>query len=206
VSYAPYVPLYFTDFKASATTLLPRGWKFTTKSDEHPCNDDQKRLIETEISYARQLVEHTINDLHLNGYYDTFFAWTLREDAYFESKVLNVYRKVARMLDIANSEYEMKLTCDHGHDFCNRYVAHILDGEKRVNFCKTFFTGKETGNSKLTPTDDKLAKCRTLNLRDMQHTLSAVLIHECTHTGFAMDSTEGYASTHDTRVGSQVHN
>lgn len=191
MSDATLVYHFLTDTETSATTLSPRSWRFTTKSEEYPCNDQQKKFIEREIGYARQHLEHTIKNLHLNGYYETFFAKDLRDKPTFDDQVITVYKNIDRMLDKSNNGYEMKFTCQESSRKCkDGYLAHMLDAEKRINFCNKFFKRIPTPKDVYETTDDKLASCDQLNLRGVQFTPSAVLIHECTHTRFAMAPNE----------------
>jgi hypothetical protein len=181
---------------ASVTTISPRGWKFET--DEHPCNDEQKGLIEAEIAYAWQLTDYTIKDLKKGDYNATFFAKSLVDEEGFEDKVLNSYRNIAKMLDGSDRDYDIRITCDFNSEYClrNNWMAHMRDKEKKMNFCKTFFEVKKTELSVHGPTDEKLNQCGTLDLRQAQHSRSATIIHECTYTRFAMNGQERYGFSH----------
>jgi hypothetical protein len=66
------------------------------------------------------------------------------------------------------------------------FMAHMSNKENKMNFCDRFFEKEKTPESEYAPTDEKLGQCNKLNLRDAQFSPSAVIIHECTHTDFAM--------------------
>jgi hypothetical protein len=65
----------------------------------------------------------------------------------------------------------------------DKYPAHMNDKKKTMNFCDHFFDTKVG----ILPTQDRLDNCKFINFRAAQFLRYAVIVHECTHTAFAMD-------------------
>ncbi|KAF2280019.1 uncharacterized protein EI97DRAFT_454956 [Westerdykella ornata] len=164
---------------SEASQLKTRGWKFSGS-----CDQGKQDVIKTELKHAKELVDTAAANVKDGVYYDTFFAQSLRDDPNFSTKVSNVFSKVSKMLDDANHDYDFEITCDNNTDMCKaKYYAHMGDSKKRMNFCDVFFS--PSGGIK--PTQERLDKCGEITLKEAQWSRSSILVHECTHTGFAMD-------------------
>ena len=65
----------------------------------------------------------------------------------------------------------------------------MKDKTKVMNFCNRFFDKAEVGKG-IVPTTDATTACteskKTFDLRAAHWTRSAVILHECTHTNYAM--------------------
>jgi hypothetical protein len=90
-------------------------------------------------------------------------------------------------------EFRIQVTCNGATDGCAQYgqYAHMSDNTQTMNFCPRFFAAPVTGQT----VDDTLKVTQTLintcgtnfNLRTAQRARSAIIIHECSHTEFAMN-------------------
>ncbi|KAM0818679.1 putative Lysine-specific metallo-endopeptidase domain-containing protein [Seiridium cardinale] len=161
-------------------SLQPRGWNFPDSS----CEQNKQDIIKTEIGHAKDLSDLTVSNLEDGGYYETFFAKSLRDDPKFSVKADNVFQKISQMLDDSQHGFDFKITCDDTTSMCkDKYLAHMNDKKKTMNFCNRFFDTKVG----ILPTQDRLDKCDSIDLRAAQFSRSAIIVHECSHTSFAMD-------------------
>jgi hypothetical protein len=61
-------------------------------------------------------------------------------------------------------------------------MAHMNADTQVMNFCNKFFNEAEG----IKPTNNVLGQCGNLHLRDAQHSRASVVVHECSHTNYAM--------------------
>lgn len=67
------------------------------------------------------------------------------------------------------------------------------DGKKTMNFCNAFFTPTKGPSGELAyqMTEDLLKDCN-MDLKVAQWGTASILLHELTHTAYAMGGTKGY--------------
>ncbi|KAH6720758.1 SGNH hydrolase-type esterase domain-containing protein [Leptodontidium sp. MPI-SDFR-AT-0119] len=137
-------------------------------------------------------------NLQRGAYFSKFFDQESRSDPDFAANTARVYGNIAAMLR-GGSGYTVTATCDGSTEYCRTtgWFAHMNDDAKgrvgRVNFCDNFWT-----DPRIVSTSSVLAVCQTevKDLRAVQRTRSAILLHELTHTSFAMsfgEKTRDYA-------------
>ena len=82
-----------------------------------------------------------------------------------------------------NPDYVFVVTCQQTSRFCSQadYYAHMGDDRKTMNFCDIFFTDGE-----IKGTNDRKKDCQTMDLKEAHRSKAAILVHEMTHTRFAM--------------------
>ncbi|PVH73247.1 hypothetical protein DL98DRAFT_563279 [Cadophora sp. DSE1049] len=109
-------------------------------------------------------------NLQRGVYFTKFFDQESRNDPDFAANTARVYGNIATMVS-GTPPYKVTATCHATTDYCvtSGFHAYMNDNKQ----------GK---------VDNVLATCKTTppNLRDAQITRSAVLLHEMTHTSFAM--------------------
>jgi hypothetical protein len=95
------------------------------------------------------------------------------------------------VLSGVDPDYILLLQCDQTTPGCARknWYAHMNPETEVMNFCNNFFDDNlgTNGDKSLKSTSALLGQCATINLRDAQRARAATVIHECTHTTFAMD-------------------
>ncbi|PYI12923.1 mutanase [Aspergillus violaceofuscus CBS 115571] len=145
------------------------------------CSASQKPVILQEFRFAMWMAETARDDFQTWSFYKTFFSDTVRADPDFATKAAGVYANVGLMLD--GSEFGLQITCDFTAAPCTASdpnIAFMNAGRKTMNICPGFFT-----NTKITATADKFQN-PPASIIDAHHTRSAVLLHEMTHSKFAM--------------------
>ncbi|KAH4220839.1 hypothetical protein HBI25_051500 [Parastagonospora nodorum] len=133
-------------------------------------------------------------DIEKGDYFENFFAKSLRDSPTFKDDTSQVFKKITQMISGTNEEYIFVVTCDDKTKFCQNpsYYAHMGDEKKTMNFCNQFFTK----DGEIKPTNDREKDCKSLTLREAHRSKAAVLVHELTHTRYAMlyeDKTLDYA-------------
>ncbi|PKX91286.1 putative alpha-1,3-glucanase [Aspergillus novofumigatus IBT 16806] len=148
------------------------------------CTDDEKKAIVRELVYAMKMAQETANNIQLGDYHTTFFGQRLVSNSKFISDTVETYKRVEQILGGHADEFPMKLTCNPNTPLCKNpktvTVAHMNDARQILNFCPKFFH-----DARLFPTKDLLDKC-DMDLRDAARARSAALVHEATHTKYAM--------------------
>lgn len=100
------------------------------------------------------------------------------------------------MLSGINGEYQFVVTCNDATNFCTGgYLAHMGDEKQTMNFCDAFFQYRPipTHQDRVSPfAKSALNECGSEDLRYFQHAKAAILIHEVTHTTYAMDADNKY--------------
>ncbi|KAH2979057.1 hypothetical protein KXW58_004186 [Aspergillus fumigatus] len=144
--------------------------------------------INPTLRFAILMAQTAQENLQSYGFYDTFFSPDVRNQQDFAEKASKVYETVVSMLDGSAEKFELKITCNNGADVCqdDTTVASMNAYHKTVTICDKFFT-----DSKIAATADKYAH-PPASIIDAHHTRAAVLVHEMTHTKFAMDAVGPY--------------
>lgn len=156
------------------------------------CDATKQATIIQELQYTLDMASETQANLQRGEYYETFFSANLRQDGDFSSNTARVYGNIVSMLD-GSSGYKVAVTCDGKSISCVKYkwYAHMNDNSKdktgTINFCDTFWT-----EPRLQPTESILNSCpaSTPDLRTVQRAYSSILLHEMTHTSYAMSYSE----------------
>ncbi|KAF2126194.1 hypothetical protein P153DRAFT_388939 [Dothidotthia symphoricarpi CBS 119687] len=121
-------------------------------------------------------------DVEKGKYYTDLFANTLRQRPGFKDEISQSFAKISSMASGTDPNYVFVVTCDVSSEFCQRgYIAHMGDDRKTMNFCDKFFTLAE-----IKGTNDRAKDCQTMDLRDAHRSKAAILVHEMTHTRYAM--------------------
>ncbi|KAF3920067.1 hypothetical protein AA313_de0200233 [Arthrobotrys entomopaga] len=148
------------------------------------CSNDQKDMIRSEAAFAYNMAVAAQSNLQHGDYYNHFFAQSLRNNAQFALDTAETFRLIADILTGKSSEFQFLVTCDNTSPSCRIRgdYASMNDNTFIMNFCARFF--KSTAIFK--GTQELLDSCGTIDLRAAQRSRSAVIIHECTHTTYAM--------------------
>jgi len=149
---------------------------------------DKLPAITQELQYTLNMAVDTQANLQRGVYFAKFFDQDSRDDADFAANTARVYGNVATMLK-GTSGYRVIATCDGTTTYCTEqsWYAHMNDDTKgkvgRVNLGENFWT-----DTRIVSTESILSTCQatTPDLRVVQRARSAILIHEMTHTSFAM--------------------
>ncbi|KAF2729342.1 SGNH hydrolase [Polyplosphaeria fusca] len=123
------------------------------------------------------------NDVQKGGYFDTFFAESLRLDPEFSNHISESFKRISDMATGTSGSYKFKVTCDQTTPFCDKknFIAHMNDKKSTMNLCKRFFNEPAIKSTK-----DRLGECDSMDIRAAQRSRSAILVHEFTHTRYAM--------------------
>ncbi|CAO2648048.1 Nn.00g089700.m01.CDS01 [Neocucurbitaria sp. VM-36] len=144
--------------------------------------DGRKALIEEEMQLAMDMALAASEDVEKGDYYKSMFANTLRGQPNFKDETSQSFTKIASMASGTNPDYVFVVTCQQTSRFCGKgYYAHMGDDRKTMNFCDIFFT-----DGKIKGTNDREKDCQTMDLKAAHHSKAAILVHEMTHTRFAM--------------------
>lgn len=146
------------------------------------CDQSKQSLLQDEMQYAVEMAQAAEANVQSGVYYDTFFAESLRQNPQFASDAAESFKKIGLMASGTNKEYEFQVTCDNKSRGCAKlgWIAHMNDNSKIMNFCNKFFNFPQISNTK-----NLLDTCN-MDLRSAQRTRSAIIVHECTHTSYAM--------------------
>jgi hypothetical protein len=152
------------------------------------CTTERQTAIILELQSTLEMAVDTEANLQRGVYFTKFFDEGSRQNEDFAANTARVYGNVATMLQ-GGPAYRVTATCDSSTKYCTKigWYAHMNDNAKgkvgRVNFCEKFWT-----DSEIVSTDSILSTCKTTvpDLRVVQRTRSAILLHEMTHTSFAM--------------------
>ncbi|GFF57063.1 mutanase [Aspergillus udagawae] len=152
------------------------------------CDATKRSIILLEFRFAILMAQTAQENLQSYGFYDTFFSPDVRNQQDFAQKASKVYETVVSMLDGSAENFELKITCNNGADVCQESttVASMNAHHKTVTICDKFFT-----DPRMTATADKYAH-PPASIIDAHHTRAAVLVHEMTHTKFAMHAVGPY--------------
>ncbi|KAF2268066.1 SGNH hydrolase [Lojkania enalia] len=158
------------------------GQAATVDFPDNSC-DQWKTQIEEEMQFTVEMASTTAGDLQKGGYYDIFFAEILRLDPEFAQNTEESFTRISDMATGTSSGYKFKVTCDDTTNFCakKKFIAHMNDKKTTMNLCKIFFN-----DPNIKGTQDRQGECSTMDIRAAQRTRSAILIHELTHTKYAM--------------------
>ncbi|KAJ5114413.1 hypothetical protein NUU61_000172 [Penicillium alfredii] len=110
---------------------------------DHGCSDDQKKIIQEEIRFAIDLASTAKNDLHRDYYYKKFFPDSLTGKDGFDTSVTDIYGRIATFWTGNHPQHYANLTCTPSKNSkCQnpRIAAFMTVKEKRVTFCKPFFS------------------------------------------------------------------
>ncbi|OTA99829.1 hypothetical protein M426DRAFT_268578 [Hypoxylon sp. CI-4A] len=152
----------------------------TVHYSDDTCNVTQKSTIQTEMEYAVQMAQEVQGGVTNGVYFDTFFSENLRNNPDHASNVEKAFGRIGDMAS-GDGDTQFRVRCDPRANLCKRgYIAHMSDKNKIMNFCSPFFN-----EPAFRGTDDLLGDCN-MDLRAAQRSRSAVIIHECTHTSYAM--------------------
>lgn len=146
--------------------------------------DKHKATIEEEMQLAEDMAAAANKDVEKGDYFKEFFAQSLRASPTFKDDTSQVFGKITQMISGTNEEYIFVVTCNDKTKFCQNpsYYAHMGDEKKTMNFCDRFFTS----DGEIRPTNDREKDCKSLTLREAHRSKAAVLVHELTHTRYAM--------------------
>ncbi|CAG8901464.1 unnamed protein product [Penicillium egyptiacum] len=150
------------------------------------CSASQKPLILTEYRGALQLAAAAENNPTGYGYYQDFFSPGVRNKPDFLQGVSHVYNRIGFMLDGTAAGFQYVITCDDTTENCKRGdLAYMNAGKKVMNICSGFFN-----NPDITPTGQKMTN-RPADIREAHHVRGAILLHEMTHSKYAMSAFGG---------------
>ncbi|KAK0660438.1 putative esterase [Cercophora samala] len=165
-----------------SSTLFPEA--VTVHFEGDTCDDAKKRAIEREMQHAYNMALRTREFLTEGNYYEHFFSNGLREQPNFEADIRETYRRIADLLSGTSTSYTFTVNCDETRPACAKkgWWAAMNDKEKKMTFCNKFFN-----TASISETQDILDnRCDSINLREAQRTRSGVIIHEASHTRYAM--------------------
>ncbi|KAJ5884631.1 mutanase [Penicillium taxi] len=181
-----YCPSAACKYTVITTTTTPVSVIWSTEEGK-TCSTAQKSLALTELAYAVDVATATAADLQSGIYYETFFASSVRNEANFASDTAETFTRIAKMLAGSASDYQVTYSCNDNTKFCemSNYKAHMSDRKRTLNFCTAFFAANPSTND-IMSTQSRLSDCDSINLRQAHRSRAVVLLHEMTHTSYAM--------------------
>ncbi|KAL0939950.1 Mutanase Pc12g07500-like protein 1 [Colletotrichum truncatum] len=146
------------------------------------CTSEMQAKIQGEMSDAYDMALAAKGRLQNGVYYEHFFPKSLRDQPGFAKDIADKYERIADLLGGRSKTETFHVTCNFGTEMCQTgFVAHMNDDTHIMNFCSSFF---KTG--KILYTQTALNQCDKLDLRQAQWTMGAIILHEATHTKYAM--------------------
>ncbi|KAH3948791.1 hypothetical protein HBI56_121730 [Parastagonospora nodorum] len=123
-------------------------------------------------------------DVEKGDYFKNFFAQSLRDAPAFRDETSQVFGKITQMMSGTEELYIFAVTCDNDTKFCRKqsYYAHMGDDRRTMNFCDRFFAT----DGDIKATNDRAKECDSMTLREAHRSKAALLVHETTHTRYAM--------------------
>ncbi|KAH7327192.1 SGNH hydrolase-type esterase domain-containing protein [Rhexocercosporidium sp. MPI-PUGE-AT-0058] len=173
----PHLPAY-PPITRLASVTFPDG----------SCTAERQAAIAVEFQSALEMAAYTEAHLQEGVYYTTFFDQESRDVPNFAANTARVYGNIASMLQ-GGLGYKTTATCDGLTEYCSTtgLYAHIIDNAEgnagRINFCENFWTDPRIVS---TASIVDVCEIEVKDLRMVQRTRSALLLHEMTHTFFAM--------------------
>ncbi|KAK6065946.1 esterase family protein [Seiridium cupressi] len=145
------------------------------------CSSKRQTILRTETYYAMKMADATAGDVTSGVYYSTFFPESIRDD-YFASQLKETYQNMVDMASGTSTAYPYNVTCNQATEGCSRkgWYAHMNDNTMVMNFCDIFFTDEGISNTAT------LLDTAPADLRVAQRSRSAIIIHELSHTTYAM--------------------
>lgn len=146
--------------------------------------DAHKAIIEEEMQLASDMATSASKDVEKGDYFKNFFAESLRNTPTFKDETSQVLGKISQMISGTNEEYVFVVTCKSDSKFCKNkaYYAHMGDDRRTLNFCDQFFAP----DGDIKATNDRTKECDSMTLREAHRSKAALLVHEMTHTRYAM--------------------
>ena len=155
-------------------------------------------MIRNEFQKASEMAEFAQSHYQTGPFFDTFFPESLSQYPQFDETMKNNYGKLSGMADPSNDGYKITVTCNDDSTKCRGgYLAHMNDGKNNMNFCEKFFAGNEFSGNKAETVDTesyvkacKANECHSDTLYFAYRTKSTTILHEMTHTKYAMTQGE----------------
>jgi hypothetical protein len=146
--------------------------------------DNHKAVIEEEMQLASDMATKASEGVEKGDYFKNFFAQSLRDAPAFRDETSQVFGKITQMMSGTDELYIFAVTCDNDTKFCRKqsYYAHMGDDRKTMNFCDRFFAT----DGEIKATNDRAKECDSMTLREAHRSKAALLVHETTHTRYAM--------------------
>lgn len=176
-------------------SLLPRSYQF----DPSSCSDPKQRaIIRNEFQKASDMAGYAQSHYQEGPFFDAFFPQSLSRYPQFDQTMKNNYGKLSGMASPNNNGYKITVTCSNDSIKCRGgYLAHMNDGKNNMNFCEKFFAGNEYSGNKAETVDTesyvkacKANECHSDTLYFAYRTKSTTILHEMTHTTYAMTQGE----------------
>ncbi|KAJ5824724.1 hypothetical protein N7447_007064 [Penicillium robsamsonii] len=147
------------------------------------CDADQRPKILREFRFAILMAKLAQENVQPWDYYEIFFSEGVRNKENFAQTASVVYEAVVSMLQ-GSSSFGLQVTYDNGANPCKKVKSPDLTytnaGKKTVNICEGFFQMEETSLRYIHPPK---------SIKDAHRTRAAILVHEMTHSMFAMKPT-----------------
>jgi hypothetical protein len=157
--------------------------------DPATCSQEKRDTLTIELGNAR-LMAREAKSIKLDSiYYEKLISdFHQKMGEGFLSEIKAGFARIEEMLEQFTGNYPIWITCENDSRLCQEenYFAHMNDNNRNMNFCDRFFDPKQ----KIRSTNDVIDDCKTIDLRDAHWTRAAVIIHECSHTEFAMLDTD----------------
>ncbi|CAG8112343.1 unnamed protein product [Penicillium nalgiovense] len=147
------------------------------------CDAVQRPEILKEFRFAILMATKAQENVQSWGYYDIFFSQGVRDRKGFAQMASDVYKTIVSMLD-GSSTFGLQITCNNDADPCkqkNPDLAYMNAGKKTMNICDGFFKMEATSNRYIHPPK---------SIIDAHHTKATILVHEMSHSKFAMGPTD----------------
>jgi hypothetical protein len=149
------------------------------------CSREMVKAILHEIGIARDMAREAQTHLQKDDYYDKFFPQAQRDDSEFKDHVTTIFGRVAEMLN-GRSGNNFLITCKKNAKRCQDpdYIAGMGKKAPVLNFCPTFLTHLELISASV-----RKSECKYMTHREAHRTRAAIILHEVTHTIYAMKGT-----------------
>ncbi|KAK2774669.1 esterase family protein [Colletotrichum kahawae] len=139
------------------------------------------------------MAEAARDDTKFGDYFNHFFSENLRRKDGFGERVKERYRRIADILSGKSSDYHVTVTCNQESNGCKKkgWWAHMNNEFQVMNICEKWF--EDNGGFLSDSTDNTLSHCNNdaMDLRYVQRSRSGILVHEMSHTSYAMNRDSG---------------
>ncbi|KAJ9480771.1 hypothetical protein VN97_g12756 [Penicillium thymicola] len=187
--------------------ILPQEDGVIIHYKDGSCSRKQVQELYKEFTKARSMAREAQLHIQKDGYFNTFFAAENRDPSYASE----VYGRISEMIG-GNGGYHFEVTCNNKRESCqpsqkgDMNIA-AMSTKGVMNICDAFLDHKH-----IKSTEEREKECGSMSVREAHHSRAAVLLHESSHTSYAMtgqirggqpslDYAYGYEASRDLALG-----